>query len=329
MNKIVLLAALGFLYLPAGVCAQEETPANALLLLPSDKTAFDTKFQSFLASKDAKLLQSFPPVAFIGYIPQTLDADLERKYGAQVYRDKVEDMSEFFKRGENAVFAVNAWNKRFLEDPSAAPVVVTSRVNQAQNGAKMILRWNYVMKADRYRLQISSDSDFSANLVETTVDDNFYNIYPAFFHEGVYYWRVEGLLTLNNGEKKEGSWSETYSFAVPGQPGAPKSSAPQKAKLPAYLTVKGGKVFTWEKTAKYYRLQIAETADFEGVIVDEMTDKNTRKPLWPVLESGRTYYLRLTASDGAGPYQWSIPVELNLDRANPASRSVMKIKPAK
>ena len=307
VKKIIFIAAVaGLLCPPFCLCAQGETPANALLLLPSGNTAFDTKFQTFLDSKGARLLQSFPPTAFIGYIPQTLDAELEKRYGALVYRDKVDDMSEFFKRGEQAVFAVNIWNKRFVDDPPAAPLVVSSKVQRAgKKGEGINLSWNQMMKAVSYRLQISTDEAFSSIALNTTLKRNSYRFFPAFWNDGVYYWRVSGIMTLNNGETKESGFSKTDFFAISKPPRAASASEPDAAEPPLNAKLTGGQL-RWEAlTGKYYRLQLSETNDFSAAVADVFTDTCAYKVSELPVKPGGRYYMRVMASDGKNSGGWS------------------------
>ncbi len=303
--------------------AADTAPDNALLVVPSDRTAFDRKFQAFLYKRGAKLTRSFPPSVFIGYIPKDLDAELERVYGAEVYRDKVDDWSSFARYGENAVFAVNAWNKRFVEDPPAAPLVVSAKVQSAgRKSAGIRLTWNEVMRAAGYRLQISTDKAFGSLALETVTARNDYRILPAFWADGVYYWRVAGLLRLPDGGAREGDFSEPYSFAV-SKPSPAKGAGPARQKLPASVRVKG-RPLAWPGDAAYYRLQISETADFSAPLVDVFTDTCSYKLSGLPLKRGAPYYMRVMPSDGASAGDWSAPAELVVENPPPIARDVRR-----
>ena len=152
----VTTALFAFLVFLSPARAADESPANALLVVPSERTVFDRKFQDFLEKNGAKLLHSHPPSVFIGYIPRELDKQLAEKFGAIVYRDKVDDWSSFARYGENAVFAVNAWNKRFVEDPPEAPLVVSSKVQQVGRKGRRCLP-ERGDEGHRHRLQVSAD----------------------------------------------------------------------------------------------------------------------------------------------------------------------------
>ncbi len=188
--------------------------ANALLVLPSDRTVYDLGFRAFLEKSGVKLTESYPPRVFVGYIPAGLDKELGSKYGARVYRERVDDWSSFAAYGEKAVYAVNSWNKRLLEDPPAAPLVVSLKVKKVSGGTPL-LAWNEVMKAAGYRLQISRDEAFSLVLADKPLQANSYKVPPGLLPEGVYYWRVSGVVTLNNGDRREGAFSRPSSFVMP------------------------------------------------------------------------------------------------------------------
>jgi hypothetical protein len=256
------------------------------------------------------LLDSYPPSVFVGYIPAALDAELNEKYGALVYRDKVEDWSSFARYGERAVFAVNAWNKRFVEDPPAAPLVVSSKVRRAgRKGEALTLYWNEVMKAGSYRLQISDGASFDAPLVDALVTGNTYRIFPVFWKDGVYFWRVAGVLTLNNGVTRDGPFSQSYSFAI----SRPAVAAPQRPPAPA-LPGKGRfeEALYWGPSGpfRYYRLQVSQSSDFAAPLADVFTDTCAFKVSGlPVLRD-TPYYMRVMGADADSAGEWSPASEI-------------------
>ena len=320
-------ALFGLFVFCAPARAADGSRANALLVVPSDRTAFDKKFQNFLVANGAKLLHSHPPSVFIGYIPRELDKELKDKFGALVYRDRVDDWSSFARYGESAVFAVNAWNKRFVEDPPEAPLVVSTKVQRAgSKGDALRLTWNEVMKANAYRLQISPEQDFGVVILDTVLARNDYRLVPAFWKDGVYYWRVAGILTLNTGETKEGVFSGTYSFAVskPARAPGPKLGAPP---LPAKSRFKG-RPLSWASPVafKYYRMQLSESADFETPVLDVFTDTCTYKLSGLPIKRNTPYYMRVMGSDGAIPGEWSGVSEVVIEPPGPILRDSRRLR---
>jgi len=310
-----LLAAVFF----AAPAAGRDEPANALLVVPSGNTAYDNKFQDFMDKHGAKLLEYYQPNVFVGYIPQALDSDLGTLFNAQVYRGKVEDWSSFARYGDRAVYAVNNWNKRFVEDPPEAPLVVSSMVQRAgKKGDSLNFTWNAVMKATSYRLEISSCQDFSEPQLDTVLAGNSYRLVPAFWADGVYYWRVAGLLRLNTGQLREGAFSAVYTFAVSNS-GAAAAAKLQAPPLPPKTTVKG-RPLSWASPVafKYYRLQIADSNDFTAPLVDVFTDTCTYRLSGLGLNIWTPYFMRVKGSDGAAAGDWSEVSALMLEPAEHA-----------
>ncbi len=311
---VFLPALLAAILFAAPAAAGRAEPANALLVVPSGNTAYDNKFQEFMDKNGAKLLEFYQPNVFIGYIPQSLDKDLGSAFNAQVYRGKVDDWSSFARYGDRAVYAVNTWNKRFVEDPPEAPLVISSMVQRAgKKGDSLNLVWNEVMKATSYRLQISSAQDFSEPRLDTVLAKNSYRLVPAFWADGVYYWRVSGMLKLNNGEPREGAFSPAYTFAVSnaGKNRGAKLPAPP---LAAKTRVKD-RPLSWASPAafKYYRLQISDSADFSAPLLDVFTDTCAYRLSGLGLAVLTPYYMRVMGSDGAAVGNWSGTSELLLD----------------
>lgn len=314
--------------------SQNEADMNALLVVDSQTEAFNRDFQKYLADNGARIIRAFPPHAFMGYIPAALDKTLDKKYGVAVYRARIDDMNQLAKYGERIIYAVNVWNKRFVEDPPEAPLVISHQVRQAKKGGAIVLSWNEVMKAVEYKLEISRDADFNEVVLRASLEQNRYKLYPAFFSDGVYYWRVAGLLTLNNGERMQSRFSDVYSFAVSkpaplrqaskGRAAASRASAgggtmadkPAPApKIPKTMVLKGRKPLTWEKNPafKYYRVQIAGEKDFSDLVADDFTDKNSYRTAGLPLEYGVTYYMRLMGADSSVSGPWSEPCEVRID----------------
>jgi len=321
----VMLAGLASVF-PGGAAAEDASDMNALLMVDSESAAFNKDFQKYLADNGARIIHAYPPHAFMGYVPAALDARLSKDYRATVYRGRIEDMSILSKFGEDAFFAVNAWNKRFVEDPPEAPLVISYKVQQLKKGAAIVLSWNEVMKATDYRLQISPDAGFQTVAVDTVLSRNRYEVYPAFFSDGIYYWRVAGLLTLNNGERREGRFSEeAYSFAVSKPSASPARSPLPAPVLPASAKFKN-RPLSWAKNPvfKYYRVQVSPTADFSAPVLDVFTDKETYKISGLPIERDTTYYMRVMGSDGSAAGAWSSVSEITVPAPGPIANDVRK-----
>ncbi len=317
MKKVTALvftaAALAVLAFCPPTRAEDEAQVNALLVLPGPEMAFDKKFQDFLEKNGAKLLKSYPPSVFEGYVPQDLDKELGELYGVLIYRGRVDDWGSFAKYGEKAVFAANTWNKRFVEDPPAAPLVVSlSVLKGGRKGAAIDLNWNEVMKAVSYRLQISTEEAFDSLTLDTGLARNTYRLYPAFWNDGVYYWRVSGQLVLNNGETREGAFSEPGSFAVSRKARPASAGKPASPVLPARARISGRSI-SWGGKAKFYRLQVSDSKDFSAPLAEVFTDTCTYKAADLPVKPGKAYYMRVMGADTFGPGEWSDISEVTLE----------------
>lgn len=323
-SSVYAAAVLAVLTFSLPSFAEEEAQVNALLVIPASDMAFDRKFQDFLAKNGAKLLKSYPPSVFEGYIPQDLDKELGELYGVVVYRERVDDWSSFAKYGEKAVFAANSWNKRFVEDPPAAPLVVSlSVLKGGRKGAAIDLNWNEVMKAVSYRLQISTEESFGSLNLETELARNTYRLYPAFWDDGVYYWRVSGVMTLNNGAIREGAFSAPASFAVSKKDRPAALAKPVAPGIPAKARFTG-KPLSWNPgKAKYFRLQLSNTKDFSAPLADVFTDTCTYKAAELPIKNGKAYYMRVRGADTFGPGEWSGISEITVE-PRPARRKARR-----
>lgn len=311
VSPAALLAAL--LYCVPAFAAKPE-PANALLVVPSGQVVFNPRFQEFMDANGARLLEFFQPNVFIGYIPGGIEKDLEATFGARVYRGKIDDWSSFAKYGDRAVLGVNSWNKRFVEDPPEAPLVVSSKVQKTgSKGDSFLFTWNQVMKASSYRIQISSSQNFSSPLLDSLVARNSYRLVPAFWRDGVYYWRVSGLLRLNTGEIRDGVFSKPTPFAVSNgpRPGGARLGKPPVAPRAAVKD----RPLSWASPVafKYYRLQISEAPDLSDPLVDVFTDTCTYKLYGLGFSPMTPYYMRVMGSDGVSAGDWSGVSEFTLE----------------
>lgn len=324
MKRASLLIFAAFISVPLTPAhSGTESGMNALLVINSGTEAFDKDFQKYLADNGARILRAFPPHAFIGYVPAALDKPLADRFGVEVYRSRIDDLTPLARYGGEVFRAVNEWNKHLQEDPPEAPLVISHKVFRAKEGTAIVLSWNEVMKAVEYRLEIARDEGFGDIVFKTFPTANRYELYPAFFEDGVYYWRVAGILVLNMGEKVESRFSETFSFPVSRPAGAAAVPAPR---LPKSMAVKGGRPLAWQTgpAFRYYRVQLAGTAKFSDLLVDDFTDKNSYPTSGLQLESGAAYYLRLMGASDSAAGPWSAPCKVRIDGPGDAGKEAEK-----
>jgi hypothetical protein len=305
----------GLALLIAAAASAQNGGVNALLIVDNGSFSPDDGFHKFLAARGARLMHSYPPHAFMGSVPETLDTELSDNYGVSLYRAKVGDPAALAGYGENALFAVNIWNRRF--DGDAPPSAGSGKLRQAGQGDVIKLSWDEEMKADGYRLRISADKDFKTTVLETRLIGTSYDVFPGFFPGGVYYWRVSGLFTLNSGGRPEIPLTrEPASFSVPSRAAAPAASPPPAPELPPAVRLEKASV-VWPGNASFrrYRMQISSAPDFSEPIVDIFTATASYKLSGLPLERETTYYMRVMGAEGPGAGAWSGTSELVL--ANP------------
>jgi len=143
--SIFITAALGAFFLCAPARAGEDGQANALLVVPSATMVFDKDFQDFLNKNGVKLLQSYPPSVFEGYIPQELDKQLGERYGVLVQSSEIvglvprralEDTAAQYLRIENFRSESVVENRldQLLNQQAQAPCVTPTSLRNMVDG---------------------------------------------------------------------------------------------------------------------------------------------------------------------------------------------------
>lgn len=307
MKKILIFLLVIGVFLINGYCSDKE--ADSLLLLPDENIAYDKDFQKFLSDNGARLLDAYTPNIFMGYIPKELEKQLKKIYGAKIYRSRIEYMGDFAPYGEKAMLAANTWNKRLQEDPKMAPLVIDTSVKKiGRKLSGLNLCWNKAMDAISYRLQTSQTETFDNIFFEVITDRNCHVIMPAFWPDGVHYWRVAPALRTLNGEITEEPFSKPDSFAV----SKPQNKANKKVKKPTISDMTVTKKISWAPSDyPFYRVQISDVNNFSMPIADVFSDTCTYKTADLPIKKGETYFLRIKASDGINQSVWSNTATVN------------------
>ncbi len=282
MNTLLTLALLA-------AFSHAQQYSEALLIVKKSEKAYSKDFSSFLERNSVRITQAWPPSAYFAYLPPEKDKILIQA-GILVYRGKIDDWTSLGDYGEKAVLAANLWNKRFVQDPPKAPLAVSLSVKKVRKDIQA-LEWNEVMKACGYKLQVSRDKDFSGVYFETLLSANSYIVLPAFWPDGVYYWRVAALLCLNSGENRESSFSDISSFASAFISKNVKTYKRKKLKL----DFSGGVLNFQSEKFPFYRVKIFEKD--KTPLIDVVIDTNTYDTS-DLLEKGKKYLVEIEAGDG-------------------------------
>jgi photosystem II stability/assembly factor-like uncharacterized protein len=162
----------------------------------------------------------------------------------------------------------------------------------------LTLNWNPSTDAETYRLQVSTNSDFSTTVVDdSTITATSQQVGPL-ANDTTYYWRVRAK---NIGGIS--TWSSVWSFkTIIAAPFAPTLASPPNGagNQPTTLTL------SWNPStdATTYRLQVSTSSPFTTTIFDDSTIATTSWQVGP-LTNNTTYYWRVNAKNAGGTSAWS------------------------
>lgn len=161
------------------------------------------------------------------------------------------------------------------------------------------LRWEQILGADYYILDVAADEDFTDMVINSLkVQNNFY-VFSNFVKGKRYFWRVKCSV-----KERENVWSNVWSFTIETNKvlATPSPILPQND---IYGFEIDGK-FEWQKVpdARYYRLIIAKDTLFDEIIVSVITSNNYYKLQTP-LEYSEKYYWKVSALSEFANSKWS------------------------
>lgn len=184
-----------------------------------------------------------------------------------------------------------------------AAQVGTPTLNSPANGSQdqatsLMLRWNGVLGATSYQLQVADEPTFGTLVVsESSINDTGFQVGPL-VRGTTYHWRVraQGLLMTS-------SWSNVWTFTtIPPPPPAPALLSPSNGAVSQPTSV----TFQWNaaERASSYRIQLSKGSDFNTVVLDDSTLSWTS--LWVGgLSNATTYYWRVSGTNSGGTGPWS------------------------
>ncbi len=195
----------------------------------------------------------------------------------------------------NAIFAVR-------EMSVSAPTL--PNLIQPNNGAinqkdTVILKWNKIPDAFAYDLQVSTNPNFSYNLIvnKTIIMDTLYRL-TGISGLQTYYWRIRAKNIIGTT-----AFSSAYSFTT-GFPTVPNLLIPPHATT----NVSTSPILIWakENVATSYRFQLAHGSTIipSNTIIDTIVHNDTTIQLFN-LHFNKLYYWRIRAINQFGSSDWS------------------------
>jgi hypothetical protein len=194
----------------------------------------------------------------------------------------------------------SAWSSRWkfttIIAASGTPSLASPDSGSVNRPLIDTLKWNAVTDAASYNMQVSTLSDFSVKLLDSsglTVTSCLVKL----SNDSAYYWRVN---SKNTGGIS--SWSSVWKFtaivAVPGVP-VPASPANDTTNMPITDTLKWSAV----TGATSYHVQISTDTNF-STIIDSATVSSTNKAV--SLANSTKYFWHVKAINAGGVSAWSL-----------------------
>jgi len=207
-------------------------------------------------------------------------------------------------RGTNA-FATgqwsSVWNFRTISFLPYAPVLTSPLNNSTNISLTPTLDWNDVFGANSYKLQLSTDSNFSTFILNiSNIIPSQYVIPPTVLnYSSKYYWRINA--SNSNGQ---GQYSNVWNFSTAGVPLTPTLTSPLNGAEGVVITP----ILDWENTvgAISYKVQVATDSIFFNIIFDQsnLTTSQLTIPS-PYLTYSSRYFWRVNATNSVGTGPWS------------------------
>ena len=218
-------------------------------------------------------------------------------------------LGQYYYAGGVKVWYGGAFNYSEGFDEWKTPLfsVITPAVNllvpsdgAASQPTSLTLRWNRVVGASSYQLQLGTDPGFTTTIVDNgTLTDTTSQV-QGLVTGVIYYWRVRAISPA-----VQGVYTVPFSFttvlAIPGVPTliAPADGAPS---LPVSIT------FHWSTVTNIigYHIQVSSDPQFNTLFVNDSTVSDTMR-LVSGLSHNTTYYWRIRTVNTGGRSAFTVP----------------------
>ena len=178
-------------------------------------------------------------------------------------------------------------------------------------------RWSRVQSANAYQLQVSSDAQFGALVVNDSTITDTSRAVPGLANHASYYWRVR---SINAGGKS--AYATPFSFStVVSAPGAPVLLSPVDGAASQPLSI----IVRWSRMtgAIGYQLQVSSDAFFGSFFVNDSTLIDTLRVI-PGLANNTLYYWRVQAMNAGGSSGFASPFSFTTVVASPSQVQLVR-----
>jgi hypothetical protein len=184
----------------------------------------------------------------------------------------------------------------------AAPTLVSPTNDSTGVPLVWMLRWNTVIGANSYRVQLSTVPDFTTTVLDRNDLPTNFAQFPVLSTSTKHYWRVQAINTIG-----PSPWSPVWSFTTmekePTAPAIPKLLSPGNDTIGVPILSS----LWWDPPAGAtgYRVQLSTVSDFSTTVLDEPSVNPTIS--FANLAYQTKHWWRVQALNDAGLSRWSLP----------------------
>ena len=197
----------------------------------------------------------------------------------------------------------NTWSFTTMEGPPAIPTLLSPENGETEIPLNTSLVWSLPDNTDGFNIQVSTVSDFSTLVIDSTYSLTSWND-PHYFYitnlssYTTYFWRVSSW-----NEHGSSSWSQEWSFTTMDvTPDVPELISPENESedMPTDVSL----IWSWANLATSFYVQVATDEGFENLQIDESNYGSTEYFLYD-LEENTKYYWRVKSANEWLNSEWS------------------------
>ncbi len=195
---------------------------------------------------------------------------------------------------EGSPNALKSNGQIFISTTPLTPDLISPTNGEQNITLNTILDWSNAVGAESYDIQLSTVSNFSSTLIDTSdVTSHQLNV-NGLTGSTTYYWRVRSVNSSGMS-----NWSQTWSFRTQDPvPNTPILTSPADRATDQVLTT----ILRWNSVgfATNYRVELASDSTFSSSLLDSTVSSSSTSMLLPDLDYDSTYYWRVFASNATG-----------------------------